>query len=47
MIVGIDLGTTNCALAYAEEEGPSIVDFAVPQLVQASVVETRAMALSK
>lgn len=41
MIVGIDLGTTNCALAYAEEEGPSIVDFAVPQLVQASVVETR------
>ena len=39
-IVGLDLGTTNCALAYAPQEGP-IQDFPVPQLVQPGVVEPR------
>jgi molecular chaperone DnaK (HSP70) len=42
-IVGIDLGTTNCALAYVAVEGeqPQLQDYAVPQLVQAGEVETR------
>ena len=40
MIVGIDLGTTNCALAYSGDDGV-LHDFAVPQLVAAERVETR------
>lgn len=39
MIVGIDLGTTNCALSYVEEEG--VQDFAIPQLVGPEEVEAR------
>ena len=42
-IVGIDLGTTNCSLAYVAREGEeeSVQDYPVPQLVQAGVVEPR------
>lgn len=39
MIIGIDLGTTNCALSYVEEEG--VHDFAIPQLVAPEEIETR------
>lgn len=39
MIVGIDLGTTNCALSYVNEE--TVQDFAIPQLVAPEEVETR------
>ncbi|MBX3169712.1 MAG: Hsp70 family protein [Candidatus Eremiobacteraeota bacterium] len=39
MIVGIDLGTTNCALAYVQDEG--VQDFAIPQLVAPDEVEAR------
>jgi molecular chaperone DnaK (HSP70) len=43
MIIGIDLGTTNCALSYCEgEEGGSLSDFAIPQLVMPGQVESRA-----
>jgi molecular chaperone DnaK (HSP70) len=35
-IIGIDLGTTNCAMAFARAEaGAQVTDFPVPQLVQA------------
>ena len=40
-IVGIDLGTTNCALAFAQpSEGPqaAVCDFAIPQLERAGEV---------
>ena len=40
-IVGIDLGTTNCALAFADPsqgEAAPVVDFAVPQLRRAGEV---------
>jgi molecular chaperone DnaK (HSP70) len=44
-IVGIDLGTTNSALAYidtaAEGEQPAVVHLPIPQLVQAGSVEER------
>lgn len=40
MIVGIDLGTTNTALAYLEDE--EIKDYAIPQLVAPNTVEPRA-----
>ena len=40
-VIGIDLGTTNCALAYARDE--TVVQFAIPQLVQES--EARAESL--
>ena len=39
MIAGIDLGTTNCALAYVDEE--AVQDFAVPQLIAPGEVEGR------
>lgn len=39
MIIGIDLGTTNCALSYVEEEG--VHDFAIPQLVGPEEIESR------
>ncbi|MBN9416206.1 MAG: Hsp70 family protein [Candidatus Eremiobacteraeota bacterium] len=39
MIVGIDLGTTNCALSYVGEE--SVHDFAIPQLVAPEEIEAR------
>src|ERR1700755_2217291 len=36
-IIGIDLGTTNCALAYTstEQEEPGLSLFQIPQLVNA------------
>ena len=43
-VVGIDLGTTNCALAFvdtAEGERPAIQPFAVPQVVAAGQVADR------
>ena len=43
MIVGIDLGTTNCAVAFAHPDGSGrIEDFAVPQLVRPGEVAARA-----
>jgi len=43
--IGIDLGTTNCVLAYAalSEERPSVQVLLVPQLVAASTIEARDM----
>jgi molecular chaperone DnaK (HSP70) len=42
-VVGIDLGTTNSALAYVDTRAEDwrVSDFAVPQLVAAGVVEAR------
>ncbi len=38
-VIGIDLGTTNSALAYAEESDATVVhDFSIPQLVNAGEV---------
>jgi len=38
-IVGIDLGTTNCAMAFARAEaGAELADFPLPQLVRAGQV---------
>jgi molecular chaperone DnaK (HSP70) len=47
-LVGIDLGTTNCAVAYVdthgrERPGANIEDFPVPQLVAAGETAPRAM----
>lgn len=41
-IVGIDLGTTNCALAYVDTEHPSLPLqlFPIPQLIMAGRVES-------
>jgi molecular chaperone DnaK (HSP70) len=43
--IGIDLGTTNCVLAYAalSEEKPSVHVLLIPQLVAASTIEARDM----
>lgn len=40
-IVGIDLGTTNCALAYCSDEESGVTDFGIPQLVSAGEVTPR------
>lgn len=45
-IIGIDLGTTNCAVAYVQldelsSESPDIRIFDIPQLTRAGAVETR------
>lgn len=43
-VVGIDLGTTNCALAFADTGGggtPAVQVFPVPQLVAAGETEAR------
>lgn len=46
-VVGIDLGTSNSALAYADTQGktdeaqPTVVPFAVPQVVSAGFVDKR------
>jgi len=45
-IIGMDLGTTNCAMAYVEyptagNEKPEIKNFAIPQLTGPGVVEER------
>jgi molecular chaperone DnaK (HSP70) len=47
-VVGIDLGTTNCALAYVDTgvgEGDDVVlvQFPIPQVVQPGTVEDRAL----
>jgi len=39
MIVGIDLGTTNCSLSYVDEQG-GIVHFSIPQLLSEGVEGT-------
>lgn len=43
-VLGIDLGTTNCVLAYAalDTESPQVELFEIPQLVAANTVESRA-----
>ncbi len=41
MVVGIDLGTTNCALASAHDE--EIVPFAIPQVVEPGEVRAEAL----
>jgi hypothetical protein len=43
--IGIDLGTTNCVLAYAPLEGdrPVVETFLVPQLVAAGTLESRSV----
>jgi len=38
-VIGIDLGTTNCAVAWADEDGRG--DFPVPQLTHPGMVEPR------
>ncbi len=44
-VVGIDLGTTNCSLAYvdtgAPEDAQRPIDLAIPQVVQPGAVEPR------
>ncbi len=43
-VVGIDLGTTNCAVSYFDTgagEGAAIQHLAIPQVVQPGVVEAR------
>jgi hypothetical protein len=46
-VVGIDLGTTNCALAYidtgAGEDNPRPRQLMIPQVIQPGVVEERAL----
>lgn len=43
-VIGIDLGTTNCALSYAdlEQEKPEVHNFPILQLVEAGTTEERA-----
>ena len=43
-VLGIDLGTTNCVLAYAalDSKPPLVELLKIPQLVAASTVESRA-----
>jgi molecular chaperone DnaK (HSP70) len=46
-VIGIDLGTTNCALAYVDttesaEQGLQVHDFAIPQLTAPGVVSAQA-----
>ena len=44
-VVGIDLGTTNCSLAYVDtgagDDAPRPTDLPIPQVVQPGVVEER------
>jgi molecular chaperone DnaK (HSP70) len=40
-VIGIDLGTTNCALAYTN--GESVEQFAIPQLVRAGEVRAESL----
>jgi molecular chaperone DnaK (HSP70) len=39
--IGIDLGTTNCALAYSEPGSESIATLAIPQVVAPGEIATR------
>jgi molecular chaperone DnaK (HSP70) len=43
-VVGIDLGTTNCVLAYVEigSQSPQVELVEIPQLVAANTIESRA-----
>jgi len=49
-VVGIDLGTTNCSLAYvdtgAPEDAQRPIDLAIPQVVQPGAVESRPLLAS-
>ena len=49
-VVGIDLGTTNCSLAYvdtgAPEDAQRPIDLAIPQVVQPGTVEPRSLLAS-
>ena len=46
-VVGLDLGTTNCAIAYvdtaelADDASPAIETFAIPQLVKGGEIESK------
>ncbi|MEZ6140714.1 MAG: Hsp70 family protein [Zavarzinella sp.] len=42
-IIGIDLGTTNCAVSYLDTGSPepSVSDLAIPQIVRAGLVDER------
>jgi molecular chaperone DnaK (HSP70) len=43
-VIGIDLGTTNCALAYVDTAAatpPKVTTFAIPQVVSPGAVEDR------
>ena len=43
-LVGIDLGTSNCAVAFVDPRGGAeapVVDFAIPQLVRAGETAAR------
>ena len=42
-VIGIDLGTTNCVLAYTplDSEEPEVTLLPIPQLVAPSTVESR------
>jgi molecular chaperone DnaK (HSP70) len=40
-VIGIDLGTTNCALAYTD--GESVEQFAIPQLVHPGEVSEESL----
>src|SRR5207245_1829933 len=40
-VVGIDLGTTNCALAYTDQE--TVEQFAIPQLVHEGEVREESL----
>lgn len=45
-VVGIDLGTTNCALAYADTgagDRPECQAFSIPQVVNSGLVEDRSL----
>ncbi len=46
-LIGIDLGTTNSALAYVEARSksarPAVIDFVIPQLVKAGEMGERAL----
>lgn len=43
-VIGIDLGTTNCVMAYAllDDESPHVESFPIAQIVDLSTVEERA-----
>lgn len=42
-IIGIDLGTTNCALAFARVDGTDVTDFPITQVQRPSEVADRAL----
>ncbi len=42
-VVGIDLGTTNCALAFAPVDGTAVTDFPIPQVQRPGEVADRSL----